>query len=105
MVIDGVINGKGWTDNTWRTWPDWIQVTFPQAVTAGRALVWTNTIGDYEIRVQADDQWTKVAEGTRAQEQPITGTWDPREVTAVRVIAKSGSGDRTAVTEIEVYAK
>lgn len=105
MVIDGVSNGKGWTDDTWRTWPDWIQVTFPAAVPAGRAVVFTNTIGDYEIQVQAEGEWATVAEGTRAADQPITGTWDPREVTAVRVIAKSASGDRTAVTEIEIYAK
>ncbi|NCQ31355.1 MAG: hypothetical protein GW802_28780 [Armatimonadetes bacterium] len=105
MVVDGVTNGSGWTDDTWRQWPDWIQATFKEPVSVGRVIVYTDSILEYEIQVEETGQLVKVAEGTRPGGKPIAATWAPRTVTAVRVVAKSGAADRTGVTEIEAYAR
>jgi hypothetical protein len=105
MVLDGVTNGNGWTDDTWRQWPDWIQVSFKEPVSAGRVVVYTNSTADYEVRVEQDGKLTTVAEGTRAGDGPLTATFEPQTVTAVRVVAGSGPADRVSVTEIEVYER
>ena len=62
-------------------------------------------IDGYDILVERDGDHVKVAEGTRKGEDPIDVRFEPGAVSAVRVVAKSGSGTRTGVTEIEVYAE
>ena len=105
MVVDGKVKGKGWTDNTWKGWPDWIEVAFPEPVTAGRVVVYTRSIADYDVQVEQDGKLSTVATGTRTGDAPITAGFPPRRVHAVRVVAKAGTGTRTSVSEIEVYAE
>lgn len=105
MVVDGKVKGKGWKDKTWKKWPDWIQVTLAQAATVGRVVVYTRAIVDYEILLEDEGRLSKVAEGTRSGEDPITATFEPQIAEAVRIVAKSGTGTGTSVSEIEVYAR
>ena len=105
MVIDGKRKGKGWADDTWKTWPDWLQVGFPDPVTVGKVVVYTKSIADYEILLEQDGQMVRAASGTRSEGQPIEAVFTPRPATAVRVVANSGPGTRSAVTEIEVYGE
>ncbi len=105
MVVDGKVKGKGWSDKTWKQWPDWIQVSFPQPVRVGRIIVYTKSIREYEIWLEEQGKLTKAAEGLRTDDDPIRVTFEPRNARAVRVVSTGGDGTGSSVSEIEVYAK
>ena len=107
MTVDGARKGKGWTDGTWKQWPDWIEVQFPKPETVGRVRVWTNTIEKYRIQMRRGDALVTVARGVRRPDaSSFEATFPPvKNVQAVRVVADSANGGRSTVTEIEVYAK
>ncbi len=107
MVVDGARQGKGWTDGTWKQWPDWIEVRFPTPETVGRVRAWTGTIVKYEVQVRRNDKLVTVARGVRRPDAPsIEATFPPlRNAQAVRLVAQSANGANSAVSEIEVYAK
>jgi len=105
MATDGAVRGDGWRDKTPRQYPDWLQVTLEAPASVGRVEVHTRTITDYEIEVERAGEWVKVAEGKRPETGPIVASFTPVEVSAVRIVAKAGSGDLTDITEIEVYGK
>jgi hypothetical protein len=103
MATDGAVRGDSWRDKTPREYPDWLQVAFSAPVTVARVEVYTNTIAEYEIQLERNGQLVEVAEGKRPEEGPIVARFTPAEASAVRVVAKSGTGDLTEITEIEVY--
>jgi hypothetical protein len=103
MATDGAVRGDSWRDKTPREYPDWLQVAFQAPVTVARVEVYSSTIGDYEIQLEQNGQLVEVAEGKRPEEGPIVARFTPAEASAVRVVAKSGTGDLTEITEIEVY--
>jgi len=105
MVVDGRRKGKGWRDKTWRRWPDWVQVNFPEPVTAGRVLVFSGSTRDYAIQVSAEGRLVTVAMGTRTDGEPIRAEFEPVVTDAVRVVISSSSGTGSGVSEIEVYEK
>lgn len=105
MVIDGKRKGKEWRDNTWKRWPDWIQVNFPEPVTVGRVLVFSGSVRDYEIQAAADDGFVTIAKGTRSDGEPIQAQVKPVVTSSVRVVVLSSSDTGSSVTEIEVYEK
>lgn len=107
MVIDGARKGKGWTDATWKQWPDWLEVRFPKPETVGRVRVWSSSIVKYEIQVQQGDKFVTVASGVRKSDaSSLEATFPARpNVSAVRVVAKSATGAYSGIAETEVFAE
>jgi len=105
MTTDGAVRGDGWRDQTPKKYPDWLQVAFKAPVTVGRVEVYTGSIAEYEIQLEQNGQLVKVAEGKRPESGPIVARFTPALASAVRVVAKSGTADLTAIEEIEVYGE
>jgi hypothetical protein len=103
MVTDGAVLGDGWRDHTPRQFPDWLQVALSEPATIARVEVYSRSIDEYEIQLEQNGQLTTVASGRRPETGPIVARFAPAEASAVRVVAKSGNGDLTEITEVEVY--
>ena len=110
-VVDGVVGGYGWKDKTLNEYPDWLTLTWPEPVTAGRVAVYSRSIGEAEIQARANGQWKTVgrlrAKESADRDAPLTAAFTPVRTDSLRVWVTAGRNgkDQTKVSEIEVYAK
>lgn len=110
-VVNGVVGGYGWKDKTRNEYPDWLTLTWPEPVTAGRVAVYSRSIGAAEIEARANGQWKTVgrlrAKESADRDAPLTAAFTPVRTDSLRVWVTAGrkGKDQTEISEIEVYAK
>ena len=118
-VTDGVTEGKPaerahgkggvliWFDRTPNKVPDWIELRFDHAITAGRAVVYPalDSLRDYEIQVWRNGQWETVGSVKNASGKSQTVTFPPVSTDRVRLFITKTNGPNSALHELEIYEK
>ena len=66
---NGTYGTIAWKDRTANKTPDWVELEFPQAVTAGRIVIYPaeNTLRDYEVQAQINGSWKTLGSVKNAQ--------------------------------------
>ncbi len=105
-LVDGVTEGMRWTDGTPSELPDWVTVTWPDAQTVGRVVIYTSTIADFEVQVPDGDEWRTVGEAAGNEGASAeTVLNEPVETTAVRIVVTGLQGEEknAVIWEVEAY--
>ncbi|WP_245539981.1 IPT/TIG domain-containing protein [Rudaea cellulosilytica] len=128
-AIDGDIagtlwsNGGGWSDGTFQSFPDWLQVNFSTAQRINDVIVYT--LGDnyssgvdptdstaftqygltaFDVQVLQDSTWTTVASITGNNLVKRRVVFMPVTTTAVRVVGNaSADGNYSRIVEVEAH--
>lgn len=112
-AIDGVRSqdawpNTGWNDGTAGTFPDWLQLTWPEPQSLGTVELVTRPTGrglkDYDVQVLDGGGWTTVAEVRGNTAEVIRTTFPTVVTTALRIhVTATASGDYSRIVELEVY--
>ncbi|MBN1672580.1 MAG: hypothetical protein JXR37_16180, partial [Kiritimatiellae bacterium] len=110
-AVDGVLDGQGWKDHTPKTYPDWLALSWPRPLDAGRVALYSRSIGEAEVQVRANGEWKTVgrlrADESAEKRAPLTAAFTPVRTDSLRVLVSAGRNgkEQTEISEIEVYAK
>ena len=112
-AIDGVRSQGAWPDTGWNdgtsgSFPDWFQLTWPEAQVVDTVELVTRPTGrgvtDYDVQVLTGSDWTTVAAVRGNTAEVIRTRFPAVTATALRIhITASASGDYSRIVELEVY--
>lgn len=96
-----------WWDKTPGQLPDWLEITFRNAVSLGRAVIYpgNQSLRDYEIQVWEDDVWKCVGKVYDAQGEMQQVSFPSVRTKQVRLVVTANNGPDTILHEIELYEK
>jgi hypothetical protein len=106
----------GWNDASRGTFPDWLQVTFDQPQSVGRAELYTLDsakypaagygLKDWDVQAQVGGSWQTVAEVRNNKAGLTSTTFTPVTATAVRILCLASNEGLTysRIVELELYA-
>jgi hypothetical protein len=106
----------GWNDASRGKFPDWLQVSFDQPQSVGRADLYTLDskkypaagygLKDWDVQAQVDGSWQTVAEVRDNKAGLTSTTFTPVIATAVRILCLASNEGLTysRIVELELYA-
>ena len=96
-----------WKDTTPNQTPDWVELEFFAAVTAGRIAVYPaeNTLRDYEVQAQINGKWQTLGSVKNAQGKSQEIKFAPVQAKVFRLYVTAANGPTCKVHEIEIYEK
>jgi hypothetical protein len=109
-MLDGVRDGRGWRAKPFEG-ADWVELFWPKPQKIGRVVIYSDAIADCEVLVatgnDAKSDWRSLASVKAATTNPIELTFEPTEVTRIRInISRLREGIKTTrIWEIEAYEK
>lgn len=109
-VLDGAIGGLSWSDSTWNTMPDWLSLTWPAPQKIGRVVVYGGGMADMALQVAdpaAEGGWRTIASVDEITEQPVEFTFEPMQITSLRLLMSklAGEAKNVSISEVNAYAK
>jgi hypothetical protein len=104
-VIDGVLDGMAWRDDTPNKYPDWVEIDFPKAVTIGRVVVYSTNLVSGAVQAKLGEEWKDLAPLSRDSDRSMTTTFEPTSTSALRVTVTKAATPFVSITEVEAYEK
>ena len=104
---NGTYGTIAWKDRTPNKTPDWVELEFPVAVTAGRIVVYPaeNTLRDYEVQARINGNWQTLGSAKNAQGKFQEFKFAPVNAKVFRLYITANNGPTSKVHEIEIYEK
>ena len=84
-----------------------MELEFPNAVTAGRIVVYPaeNTLRDYEVQARINGNWQTLGSAKNAQGKFQEFKFAPVNAKVFRLYITANNGPTSKVHEIEIYEK
>ncbi|MCP4641439.1 MAG: hypothetical protein GY851_13440, partial [bacterium] len=104
-LVDGMREGMGWRDKTANALPDWLEIVWPEPVTVGRLVAFTNSVEDVAVLVPVGEGWKELASVTGATEPEVTIEFPSVTTDRLRLEVRKNRPDQkhTWITEVEAY--
>ena len=109
-VLDCAIGVLSWSDGTYNKMPDWLSLTWPAPQTIGRVVVYGGGMADMALQVAdpaAEGGWRTIASVDEITEQPVEFTFEPMQITSLRLLMSklAGEAKNVSISEVNAYAK
>ena len=107
-MLDGVRDGRPWRAKPFES-ASWVELSWPKPQKIGRVVIYSDAIADCEVVVatgnDAKPEWRSLASVKAATTNPIELTFEPTEVTRIRInVSGLREGIKTTrIWEIEAY--
>lgn len=103
--------GGGWMDNTVDSFPDYLEIAFPESKTVNRAIIYTTTgngIRDFDVEYWTGSDWTKLRAFTGVIDSTIRFDFDAISTDKLRIKindSNDASNKQSRLIEVKVFQK
>lgn len=104
-INDGVFEGLTWISKESEPLPQWIELSWPEAICIGKVVIYSDTIEQAKVQINQDGDWVDIGDFVRQSGAHLRARFPERDLQKIRILITEKKPGTTFVnlSEIEVY--